>query len=71
MTLEDLQSKAKALEAKLADAKDEERVLLHQQLHRVLAAIKAQGGRVPEGLRLLDTQLTDEEVENAFDNMPV
>ncbi|WP_204114737.1 hypothetical protein [Shimia biformata] len=66
-----LLNKAFELEARIANATGDTRYQLHQDLHRTLERIKADGGRVPARLRDLDFELVDEELEGMFDNMPV
>lgn len=71
MTEEELLRQARDLSEKIKDAEGDARYNLHQKLHRALENIRAQGGHVPAYLRDLDLELVDEEVEDAFDNMPV
>ncbi|GAA6162686.1 hypothetical protein NBRC116590_03900 [Pelagimonas sp. KU-00592-HH] len=71
MTIEDLLAKAEALLPEIEAAEGDERYNLHQDLHRLLENIRIRGGKVPAHLRTRDLELVDEEVEDAFDNMPI
>ena len=71
MTVDDLVKQARDLSEAIKVAEGQERYDLHQKLHRSIENIRVQGGRVPAFLRDLDLDLVDEEVEDAFDNMPV
>lgn len=71
MTVDDLVKQARDLSEAIKVAEGQERYDLHQKLHRAIESIRVQGGRVPAFLRDLDLDLVDEEVEDAFDNMPV
>lgn len=71
MTVEDLVKHARELSEAIKGAEGQERYDLHQKLHRSIENIRVQGGHVPVFLRDLDLELVDEEVEDAFDNMPI
>lgn len=71
MKTDDLLAQAHELEKKIEAAEGEARVALHARLHRILDDIRLHGGEVPAHMRDLDLELTDEEVEDSFDNMPV
>lgn len=71
MTVEELLRQARAISEEIKGTEGDLRYELHQKLHRALENIRFQGGHVPAYLRDLDLELVDEEVEDAFDNMPV
>ncbi len=63
--------KAELLSVRLKSCDESVREELHEQLHTTLLKIRSGGGMVPAGLSQLDHDLTEEEVEDGFDNMPV
>lgn len=63
--------KAEELELAIQTASGDARRELHQKLHHTLENIHFNGWRVPAHLHKLDLALTDEEIEDSFNNMPV
>lgn len=62
---------AEHLEQKIAGADASVRLSLQPEFSKVLERIRRAGLEVPSRLRQLDDRLTEECVEDQFDNMPV
>lgn len=71
MNVDTLLEQARNISEEIKGTEGDLRYELHQKLHRALENIRLLGGHVPAYLRDLDLELVDEEVEDAFDNMPV
>ena len=71
MSMEKLLAEAEGMIAAINESTGDDRVALHAKYHAILERIRFSGHRVPQHLRDIDLELTDEEVEDGFDNMPV
>lgn len=71
MTAQELLSQAERLESRIAAADRDQRLALQPQFSLVLDRLEKQGEPVPKRLRRLDAALTDEAIEDRFDNMPI
>ncbi len=71
MTTEQLMERACRLEEQIRVAPEEERLELQPEFDKVMTRIKAAGVDIPGHLRRMEMVLTEELVENQFDNMPV
>lgn len=71
MPLEELKSRADALEEQIAATSDAERPPLRAQLHQVIAEMAKLGAPIPRHYRELEHDLVEEEIEEQFDNMPL
>lgn len=67
----DLTASAAQIEAKIAQAGPCGRTQYQPELSRIVQHMRASGVRVPSRLRKLDMVLTEEAIEDMFDNMPV
>lgn len=71
MDVKELVQQAQGIASEISEASSNDRLKMHEQLHRTLELIKLHGGKVPSQLHRLDLDLVDEAVEAAFDNVPV
>lgn len=71
MINQDLIKVAEHLEQKIAGASGAGRLALQPEFSQVLDRLRSAGVKVPTRLRQLDDRLSDEVVEDRFDNMPV
>ena len=63
MTVKGLIDEAEGIAQQIGFAEGDARAALHEQLHRQLLRISAEGGQVPPLLKQLDFALLDEEAE--------
>ena len=68
---QDLIKVAEHLEQKIVRANGAGRLALQPEFSQLLDRIRGAGLKVPTRLRQLDDRLSDEVVEDRFDNMPV
>lgn len=70
MAFEDLKAAIDALMAEIAE-RPEDRHVLQEQLREKIAELKAMGLPVPADLKQFEDELSDEDSDDLFDNMPV
>ena len=71
MTEAELCKTAERLEKEITMAPADARLRLQPEFARVIDKMKAAGLAVPARMRSLDVALTEEAIEDRFDNMPV
>ncbi len=71
MNTHELLSQAEQLEHRISAADRDQRLALQPQFSQVLERLEEQGAPVPNRLRRLDAALTQEAIEDRFDNMPI
>ncbi len=71
MTTHELLSQAERLEERIFAADRDQRLALQPQFSQVLERLEEQGEAVPRRMRRLDAALTEEAIEDRFDNMPI
>lgn len=71
MTMDELMTRATALEESIRAANPTRRLELLPEFSGLLAGIRKAGGAIPGHLRGLEHVLKEELVESRFDNMPV
>lgn len=71
MTMDELMSRATALEKSIRAANPAHRLELLPEFSGLLAGIRKAGGAIPGHLRGLEHVLNEELAESRFDNMPV
>lgn len=71
MTSDELLLAAERLEARILNETGPARLAMRPEFSRVVSRIRSSGLRVPGRFRRLETALSDEAVEEMFDNMPV
>ena len=71
MTAHELFSQAERLETRICAADRDQRLALQPQFSLILERLEEQGEQVPRRMRRLDAALTEEAIEDRFDNMPI
>jgi len=71
MTTDDLFSQAERLENRISAADRAQRLALQPEFSLILERLAEQGEQVPKRMRRLDAALTEEAIEDRFDNMPI
>ncbi|GAA6199580.1 hypothetical protein [Aquicoccus sp. SU-CL01552] len=71
MTTHELLTQAERLESRISTADRDQRLALQPQFSQVLERLAEQGAPVPNRLRRLDAALTEEAIEDRFDNLPI
>ena len=71
MHRQELNETAARIESRITEAGPFDRTRLQPELNLILKRMEADGVRVPRRLRQLDEILTEELIEDQFDNMPV
>ena len=70
MAFEDLKAAISALMDEIAK-RPEDRHILQEQLREKISELEAQGLPVPEDYRRFMAELSDDDADDLFDNMPV
>ena len=71
MTLIELEQHAALLEAQVDKMGPKKRQQLKPEISRVVASLKSRGLAIPPKLRQINRNLSDEALEEMFDNLPV
>ena len=71
MTAHDLLTQAERMESRISAADRDQRLALQPQFSLILERLEDQGEPVPKRMRRLDAALTEEAIEDRFDNMPI
>ncbi|MDF1716137.1 MAG: hypothetical protein P1U75_05625 [Antarcticimicrobium sp.] len=71
MTAHDLLTQAERMESRISAADRDQRLALQPQFSLILEQLEEQGEPVPKRLLRLEAALTEEAIEDRFDNMPI
>lgn len=71
MTTLEIQQRAQRLAAEIRRETGEKRLAHRPEFSRLLSSLRILGQPVPRALLQLDAELSDEEVERQFDNIPI
>jgi len=71
MTAHDLLTQAERMESRISAADRDQRLALQPQFSLILERLEEQGEPVPKRLLRLEAALTEEAIEDRFDNMPI